>query len=194
MLSADCDLLEDELLEAGLLPAVIGRALHGRQPTEEQIRILCDALSRLPVIFRRAILRRGQRIEAVHGKNARNHPRFNHIVTKSLGVANEKLAVVATDSQTASMIKILYHETGHLLSLGYPGLNLSESRLWKKIWQNDLTSGVVPSTNDQQKLSEEYFAECFSKYYYSAASRINLSPAVKQYMGKLPSLFCGCPS
>lgn len=195
LLETECILLEYDLLKAGLLPVVSARALHGEKPTQAQIQTLCNALSRLPLVFRQAILERGQKIEAVPGKNAREHPKFNGSGGRAaLGLVDGfgKMAVVTTDSLAVPMVEILYHEVGHLISLTRP-LQLSKSKLWLKIWKQDLAAGMVPNTNDQQKISEEYFAECFSKYYLSTTSRESLSLEVRRYFNKLQSRF-GCPS
>jgi hypothetical protein len=184
--------LQNDLIEAGLLPAIIEHDLHGQTPTNAQIKILCDALLRLPLAFRRAIVEKRQRIEAIPGRDARQHEKFKFIKRKSLGVTDGKLAVIAADLQPEALVTTLYHEIGHLISLQNLCSILSESRLWLKIWKEDLSTGVVPNDCNQRELSEEYFADGFSKYYFSPASRESLSLAVKQYMQNLPIVLSAC--
>jgi hypothetical protein len=144
---------------------------------EGQLAAARIALTKIPAVIVKAIIRSGGRLHIAKATNINGY----------LGLTRDRRATVAGDREGADAT--LLHELAHLADCVKGHYWLSYGEDFMRLWGKDWFAGTIPAGCGQQEDPREYFAESAASYWYSEATRKRLPPAVQAYMQALPTRF-----
>ena len=164
---------------------VVPLTVAGCRPSGEQVALIEQTLTKLPEGVIRRWHNAGGRLELVAGDNATIHPKFFHNSQRALGwcSGDGRLLVVAIDSDRPE--RTVLHEVGHAIDRNN---RFSAAQEWCELsgrpprwyrWAHDYYAGD----------EAEFFAECFSMYFFSAEDRAKLTVAVERFIGQAVQQF-----
>lgn len=191
----DPDLLRRRLLAdlaaglpecVALAVPVLSVAIDGRRPAPAKVAAVHAALERLPKPIRRELSARCCRYEVIGSADVADDSRGKGLgKIAGLALLDDHLAIVAAECREPGITTL--HEAAHLLDGKFRGLwCYSRDPVWKAIWQEDLAAGNVSAFSRQRTDPAEYFAESFAKFYWSPATRNELTQRVQDYIARLP--------
>ena len=154
---------------------VYGVAIGGKWPSESQVERIRSELRRAPACVLQQWRDRGCRCEVTPGKlSANRHPRAG-LMRATDGWASRSTGLIVIAEQAGEGTAL--HELGHCFdSTNRLGMTFE----WRKIFEENLWNAAFHSYYREN--AEELFAEAFSMYYVSAATRAKLPKTIRAFI------------
>jgi hypothetical protein len=161
----------------------------GKASAEEQQRVLAE-LRKVPRDLLDVWRSRGGRLDAIRGELS-DHPALGEwrglriLPPNYLGLTHGPWSIILLSRiSSESDWGVVLHEVGH--GLDYDG-RISGSLTWRQTYANSLERARIPN---EFRDPSEWWAEAFTRYYYSSATRESLGYLEQEQIGRLSRDLC----